>query len=755
MRTGRLTSVVGRAAGALVPVVLASVMPLRPAGAQQLARPEVTEVRFEGNETFPSDSLSRAIVTRASECRYLIYRLFCWAGADFAVQRAYLPQREFPLDQIRLERWYFIRGYREAVIDTATTRRPDGTTSVTFRVDEGRPVLVDTIEFFGTEDFDESLTRGLPIHAGDAYNALVVDAARDTLTHRLANRGYARAEVLLSSFIPRGSYGARITYDVAAGPRSRYGHITIAGNENLSQSTVLRTLQFRAGDVYRVDQLQEAQARLFGLEILRSASIVPDYESGQDSIVPVTVRLQEGDLHRVRAGTGWSTNECLDVESRWVSRDFFGGGRRLQVRGRVSNVLAQEFQGLFCDPGTRDTRFFKPNWLASADFSQPWIFSTRNSFQASLYAERQSLPDAFVRTAVGLQLALTRNIGPRTPLTLSYRPERSRLDAAEPLVCSTFLVCTREDIAELQSAQWLAPIGLTFTRATTDNLLNPTRGYQLLIDLEHAEAFTGSRFSYSRVVTEASRYGRLAGRSILAGRLRIGWVGAGGFEGLLGQQSTADIVHPQKRFYAGGANSVRGFPQSRLGPRVLFVRDVTSLLDTATTATHTSVCTPTAVASLTCDATDLPSSGFTPRATGGTRVLEGNLEVRLPLGGKFEGALYTDFGQVWDASQSVSLDDVEVTPGFGVRYMSPIGPLRLDLAYRFRSGEELAVVTDQIRPYQPGVDDPKDQLTWNGIEQPWVRSGALALLSPRVLYGASKPLSWSRLQLHLSIGQAF
>jgi hypothetical protein len=136
-------------------------------------------------------------------------------------------------------------------------------------------------------------------------------------------------------------------------------------------------------------------------------------------------------------------------------------------------------------------------------------------------------------------------------------------------------------------------------------------------------------------------------------------------------------------------------------------------------------------------------------------VIEGNLEVRVPLSGKVEGVVFTDFGQVWDATQAASLADVEVSPGFGLRYMSPIGPLRLDLAYRFRSGEELAVVTEQIRPYQPGVDEPGDRLVWNGARQPWVTSGALAVLRPRVLYGESKALSWSRLQLHLSIGQAF
>jgi len=71
--------------------------------------------------------------------------------------------------------------------------------------------------------------------------------------------------------------------------------------------------------------------------------------------------------------------------------------------------------------------------VAAVDFAQPFVFSTRNSFSASIYGERQSVPDAFIREAFGLSLAITRNIGPRTPLTLSYRPELSSLDAAEVL----------------------------------------------------------------------------------------------------------------------------------------------------------------------------------------------------------------------------------------------------------------------------------------------------------------------------------
>ncbi len=722
-----------------------------PAAAQLIGRLEVKEVRFEGNRAFPSDSLARAIVTRATECRSTILQPFCWFGAEFATRQEFLTRRELPRDALRLQLWYRSRGYREVGVDTVTSEAPDGMTTVTFRVDEGRPVRIDSIEVLGAEGFEGSgLLEGLPIGEGDPLSTIRVDATRDTLVRRLTNRGYAHADVLRSFFIPTGdSLGARVTFEVAPGPRARYGHVTVQGNQNLSESTVLRTLQFRAGDVYRAGQLYEAQARLFGLEIVRSASVVASLDASQDSVVPITVTVQEGDLHRVRAGAGWSSSECLDVDSRWVSRNYFGGGRRLQVRGRVSNILADGFYELLC-PSSGSGPFGQLNWLVSAEFNQPWIFSTRNSFQASLFAERQSLPDILVRKAVGATVALTRAIGPRTPLTASYRPELSRLDAAEILFCTSFLVCTPQDISVLQGANWVAPVALTFTRSTTDNVLSPSRGYTNLIDLEHASSWTGSNFPYNRLVAEITGYERIGVRGVLAGKLRIGWVGAGAFEELSARQSELDIVHPQKRFYAGGANSVRGFAQGRLGPRVL-TTPVDSLLQPY------AGCTPETVLDLTCNASDALSSAFEafqPRPTGGTRAVEGSVELRFPLSSTIGGATFADFGQVWGDRQSIKPGALEVTPGMGLRYLSPIGPIRVDVAYRFRGAESLPVVTNLLRPYDPGVDREVDRILVAGQPIAWVATESLSILHDPVLYDDTGDF-WRRLQIHISIGQAF
>jgi outer membrane translocation and assembly module TamA len=139
------------------------------------------------------------------------------------------------------------------------------------------------------------------------------------------------------------------------------------------------------------------------------------------------------------------------------------------------------------------------------------------------------------------------------------------------------------------------------------------------------------------------------------------------------------------------------------------------------------------VASLTCDAT---GATFESRPTGGTRVLEGNAEIRFGVSSDLEAVTFVDFGQVWGADQGIRLGALELTPGIGLRYLSPVGPLRLDVGYNFRGDERLAVITRRIEPNGTGGYTTTDDL---------------AVLEPRVLFDGSE----SRFQLHISIGQAF
>lgn len=739
-------------------VLLAGALTTPRAADAQLRGPEVTDVRFVGNETFPADSLSRAIATRETECHTFLFRLFgfCALGFDFAHSRYYLRERDLPRDRVRLMLWYQQRGFREVQVDTPTVERAPTRAQVTFNVTEGRPVLAASVDIVGAEAFAETdLLDVLPMRAGDRLSTHALDATRDTITRRLSNRGYAYAEVFRSVVRPADDlYNAVVTFEVVPGPATTYGEISVEGTNNLGAATVLRTAQIRSGEPYRRFEIDEARGRLYGLDIIRNARVEPDTANfDRDPLVDVAITIQEGDAYRVRAGGGWNMAECFNVESRWTARNFVGGGRVLQLRGRLGNLLASQLRDPVCrQSGEGD--FASLTGLFSADFVQPWIFSTRNSLAVSFTVEKQSLPDVFIRRAVGAQIGLSRTVSPQTLLTGFYRPELSELDAPDVLFCTGFLVCSPDDITNLEGANWLSPVGMNFARDRADDLLNPRSGYRLLFDLEHAAPWTGSDFRYDRLVVEGSRYESL-GAAVFATRVRGGWVGAGGFDGLVqSSDGSTDIVHPQKRFYSGGANSVRGFAQSRLGPRVLF-SEPRALLSGGATGGG---CTEAQIVALSC--TPSSEAGLNPQPTGGTRLIEANAEVRFPVAGLVEGVVFTDVGQVWGPDQSIELVAMEVSPGVGVRIPSPVGPIRLDLAYRFRGAQELSVVTERIRPFDAGRDAPEDRLVIDRSTGPgtvqettidWVSTGELVFLDAPFLFGRND----RGFQLHVSIGQAF
>jgi outer membrane protein insertion porin family/translocation and assembly module TamA len=442
--------------------------------------------------------------------------------------------------------------------------------------------------------------------------------------------------------------------------------------------------------------------------------------------------------------------------------NFLGGARRLQLTGRVSNVLASFLEPTpLCREAGRE-EFGDLNWLVSADFTQPWVFSPRNSISASVFWDRQSLKNTYIRESRGLTLGLTRTITASTPLTFSFRPQLSELSAAEVFLCSSYLICSPLDTRILQEPNWLSPIGLTFAQDRRNQPLSPTRGYTALVDLEYAGGWTGSDFPYTRVISEATWYARSSSRQgrprfVFGAKLRGGWVRPGTFRGLGEADGSNEIVHPEKRLYGGGANSVRGFAQNRLGPQVLQLREVEDVLSTPVDAQGTPVCTPEEVHDRSCDPGILPDESFLPRPTGGTALIEGSMEVRLPVAGPlWEGAAFLDFGQVWGEQDEVDPLDLEWTPGFGIRYFSPIGPVRVDIAYRFASGEQLQVVTTDVQPYDPAIHRAEERLAGpDGQPLNWVESVDLIPLRPTVLWGDLRPWSFRRFQLHLSIGQAF
>jgi outer membrane protein insertion porin family len=751
-------AVVAVAGFLMAPEVLPT--PMGGVAAQTQGRPEITRLRFEGNQTFPDRQLRNAILTRQTECRSFLYNWvvpFCRFGAEFSLDPAFYNPRTFRNDFFRIEAFYRAQGFRQVEVDTVMVRPTPAELEVTFRIREGEPVRIAELEVQGLSDLPggSELARGLPVGVGDRLDRTALRAASDTIVHRLQDQGYPRAEVFLDIFVPTASLEAEVILDAFAGTRANFGAIEVSGNEAVSETVIRRMLGLREGDLYARERLFDAQRNLYSLEIFRHAAVEPAPESPADSVVPLQVRVSEGNQRRVRAGAGWNTADCFGTEVRWASRNFVGGARRMVLRGRLSNVLVSSFEDSICSSaGTGD--FARLNGLVAAEFTQPWIFSPRNTLDAAVFVERQSVPDVYVRESLGLNLGLTRLVGRNTPVTLTYEPQVGRLDAADVFFCTNFLVCETAEIDVLASANVLAPLGIRAARDRTNRAVAPTGGYTAALETEFASAATFSDYDYQRVVGEVTHFTSLPGGSVLAARLRGGWLGASAFRGFdATARAGIAVAPPQKRFYAGGANSVRGFPQNQLGPRVVTV-GVEDLLFPRDEAPP--ICAPEEVATLLCDASPLAEGDFESRPTGGNAVVEGSVELRFPIWQPYlAGGLFLDFGQVWAESDQVRMADVAFTPGIGLRYSTPIGPVRLDLAYRPAARQQLPVVTSAIRPWVEGEDPSglriQDPLTGERID--WVFVDALARFETPVNFREDPGFSLRQIQFQFSIGHAF
>jgi outer membrane protein assembly factor BamA len=388
-----------------------------------------------------------------------------------------------------------------------------------------------------------------------------------------------------------------------------------------------------------------------------------------------------------------------------------------------------------------EDQFLRPTYQASLDFTQPWLLSPRNSAGAGVFAYRRQAPAVFVERGEGANVSFTREVAERVPVSLSYRFELTGVVAGDVYFCVNYGVCDPQTIAALRDRQRLSPLALTANVNRQNDPLEPSRGYFAQARLEHASAFTGSGFRYNSVYVEGAAYRPVRGRSVLAAHARVGFVRALASTRLAtraGEDVSGDILHPRTRLYAGGARSVRGVGENQLGPRVLTLPPSKLEVICPELSGETIV---------TCDLSRTDTSGarladrdFTPRPLGGRALLEGSAEFRFPIWRNLYGAAFVDGALLGQGSlESATRGAGAITPGFGVRYRSAVGPIRVDLGLNPTLAEDLPVITQ--------VEGADGQLRIVQLRDQWEYSPT------RGAKGITGVLR--RLTLHLSIGEAY
>jgi outer membrane protein assembly factor BamA len=653
---------------------------------------EVFRLVFEGNHAFSDADLAKTIVTAPSAWarRYLYL--------PFTVKHC-LDRTELPNDRARLIIFYRRRGYPRVTVDTAVKELAPGAVSVTFTINEGPPMILRSFVITGMDSVPDKarILQGLPVREGARFDRFMIDAAADTVRQRLHNDGYPRADAVNRFTVSDSALTARDTLSVTPGPRTRIGAIKInvtplAGKQQQIPTRIVRRIMgLDSGELFREDEVIDAQRALYQTEAYQHVSITPD--SNADTLITLYTNLAEAQMHAARLGAGYGTLDCFRVTGEYTDYNFLNGARRFDLTTRVSKIgIGKPLAGApgLCPSAKKDVFSDRLNYYIGGTFRQPVFLGLRTVPTITVYSQRVSEYNAYLRTTTigGAASVLWRGLT-RTPVNLTYSMDLGRTEAQPALFCAVFNLCEAAERERIQRTQQLAVLSLAVTRDNSNNLLSPTRGSIVRLEGRHSSPaiLSNKDLQFNKIVGDASQYVSAGGGNVLAFRIRGGSV--------FGRNvaSAASFIPPQERLYAGGPTTVRGFSQNELGSLIYIASDYKQFISTDpnTGLQDTVVLAPR---------TD--TVGFKRIVpVGGNSLLVGNVELRLRspfLPELLQFTLFTDAGEVWNrGTPQQSTVKLKVTPGIQVTAFSPVGPVRVAVGYN---------------PYQR----PKGPLYYEGTE---------------------------------------
>lgn len=691
----------------------------------------VGQVEFVGDLVLPRDSLAAITEAHAPRCTLsFLPRKLC---PGFVGMRRYrLDLRELYGDVIRLHLYYRDHGYYGSRVAPAVEPMESGSdVALRFSIAPGDQVILTDLSVDGTEGIlpADEVAGMLPLTEGGPFGRTGFLAAADSLQAILYQRGYAYAQVLRNYSIDTIADIAEVNFQAVPGPVVRVDSLLILGADQLGGSTIRKQVGLREGAVLQRQQLLESQRSLYQLNIVNYAAveIAPDsmQVDSDSTTASVAIRIVESPKYQMDALLGFGTVDCLRTGVRGVDRNFLGGGRTLELSASAAKIgvgAPLDFglqNSLLCRELDRDPFSDEITYRLGVDFLQPRLLGTRTRLSTSLHAERQSELMLYLRESVGGQVNVSRELGRGLLVGTGIQVERGATAASPAIFCVLFAACTETEQRPLRNSRWTNAATLSATYDRTTSVGQGTRGYQLRTNAVWASPALLSDDRYLSLLGEATGYVSLRPGWTLGARIQAGSFVEGSSAVREGH------LPPERRFYAGGPNSVRGFPVNGLGAQTYVMRedDYNSIVVDGGRPLS-----------------DVPIQTF---PLGGTQVVVGSIELRSPspiLRQYTRFATFVDVGQVWAAGVDESTGPVSlaggnlvVTPGFGLRIATPVGPVRVDLgysAYDLREG-----------PLYLAVEDSQDRLSdlvlWRDRYQPR-HSGFL-----------------DRFQLQIAVGQAF
>jgi outer membrane protein insertion porin family len=557
-------------------------------------------------------------------------------------------------DEANIKDLYMANGFRNVVVESTVDRDYQGKAgqvAVTVNIKEGQQWIVDNLTVNGvSQDGAKALVSKLASAAQQPFAEVNLAADRDLVLTYYYRNGFPKAD-FKAEWRPGAELNhVSVTYTVTEGDRQFVREVVTSGLHTTRQSLVDRAVTMKAGDPLSPVRETEIQKKLYDLGIFESVdTAVQNADGEKEDHKYVLYDFQEANRYNLSVGIGaqiarFGTPSTTDLSapagttgfspeiSADISRlNFLGIGQTVSLRGMYSSIEKRA-----------SINYLQPRFLGSEGRSITYTLLYDDTLDVRTFAAKRE------EASVQLSQKFSKS------LTGIFRASYRRVSVSDVVIPVLLVPLFLQPVR-------IGMLSANFAQDRRDNPGDPHRGIYNTADIGLAAKFFGSQRSFGRVLLRNATYYQLTRNLILARQTQFGVISPFAAPAGLTDQESVPLA---ERFFGGGADSLRAFPYNQAGPR-----DIGAPLVPGG-----------------------PSSAPTGFPLGGNALFFNNVELRFPLiGENIQGVFFHDMGNVFSSLSDISfrfsqknLQDFDYSVhavGFGLRYKTPVGPIRGDLAY--------------------------------------------------------------------------
>ncbi|MCI0481686.1 MAG: outer membrane protein assembly factor BamA [Candidatus Dadabacteria bacterium] len=526
---------------------------------------------------------------------------------------------------------YNRNGYFEAQVSIDALERDQKHNNVTIRImiNEGPQTVVRSLAFDSTALMKPvELRKGLELTEGRPFNPNLVEVDRYALFGKFFERGYLGA--MVSPGVTVDSTKVDVSWKFEPGNPIKIDSIMVKGNSKVSEALIMRELRIHKGEYFNLGKVVASKQNLYDTGCFSSVEIEPKGLDALSGRVDLHLQVRERKMGYFETGLGAGNVHANRVFAEWGQRNLLGRGYALKIKTDFAFSLFKDNEYSFSkmDLENKYIRY-------QGELHFPHVFSTWNTFSLGASYERDATVEPAVIEAVSYNGTVSRRFSRQTSLLAGYFFETIR----------------RKEVVDEKAKSRRRSIDLTFRRDTRDFYFSPKRGSYVGMESRLAGGVLGGEDHYFSLIPSYQKYELFSREAIFAYRIRVGYARAFG-------ESRETGLPIESRFFVGGGNSVRGYLENSLGP-----------------------------------------AGTEGEPKGGDVMLLTNAELRFPLPwlGKYNlgAVLFLDGGNSWESFKEITMErfrmfidkddvtaeDYRFSAGFGLRYYTPVGPIRADFGF--------------------------------------------------------------------------